>query len=113
MAFTIDTKPSARSARLHIDGVFSAIEVEQLIADLTRARAMMQPAVPRDPEQTVDVHVEVQRSPRFFVNEAPHHAGVLLRLRDPGAGWRAFWLPYNEAGRLAALLDEWSRPRRS
>jgi hypothetical protein len=110
MAFSIDTKPGARSARLHIDGAFSAMEIEQLIADLSRARAMMQPEVPRDPEQSFQV--EARLDPRFFVNEAPDHGGVLLRLRDPGLGWLAFWLPWNEAGAMAALLDQWSRPQR-
>ena len=109
MAFTIETTPGSESARLNIDGVFSASELEQVIADLARARGMMQPAVPRDPEPTLDAPVDVQRDPRFIVSEAPDRGGVVLRLRDPGLGWRAFGLPYNEAGRLGALLDEWSR----
>ena len=109
MAFTIDTKPGSASARLDIKGVFSASELEQVIADLARARAMMHPAVPREPEQTADPHVDLQSDPRFIVSEAPGHGGVVLRLRDAGAGWRAFALPYSEAGRLGALLDEWSR----
>ena len=106
MAFTIDTTPGSGSARLNIEGVFSAAELEQVIADLARARGMMQPAVPRDPEP-IDAHVE--RDPRFEVSEAPNRGGVLLRLRDAGVGWRVFGLPYNEAGRLGSLLDEWSR----
>jgi len=109
MAFTIDTNPGSSSARLNIDGVFSASELEQVIADLARARGRMEPAVPRDPERSVDVPVDVQRDPRFHVCEAADHGGVLLHLRDPGVGWRAFGLPYSEAGRLGALLDEWSR----
>ena len=107
MAFTIDTKPGARSARLNLNGEFSATELEQLIGDLARARAMMQPGVPREPEPTVDVQVD----PRFLVSEAADRGGVVLRLRDPGTGWRAYGLPYNEAGRLAMLLDDWSRRR--
>jgi hypothetical protein len=109
--FTIETQPGARSARLNLNGVFSANELEQLIGDLARARAMMQPGVPRDPEPTVEVQADPQHDPRFFVSEAPDHAGVVLRIRDPGAGWRAYRLPYNEAGRLGMLLDEWSRRR--
>ena len=111
MAFTIETKPGASSARLDLHGSFSAIELEQLIGDLARARAMMEPGVPRDPEPAVDVQADPQIDPRFFVSEAPDHGGVVLRLRDPGTGWRAYRLPYNEAGRLAMLLDDWSRRR--
>jgi hypothetical protein len=107
MAFTIETQPGARSARLNLTGSFSATELEQLIGDLARARAMMTPHVPRDPEPGAEAQVD----PRFFVSEAPDRGGVLLRLRDPGAGWRVYELPYNEAGRLAMLLDEWSRRR--
>jgi len=111
MAFTIDTQPGARSARLNLNGVFTASELEQLIGDLARARAMMEPGVPRDPEPTTESHADPQADPRFFVSEAAHHGGVVLRLRDPGTGWRAYRLPYSEAGRLAMLLDEWSRRR--
>ena len=111
MAFTIETQPGARSARLNLPGTFSAGELEQLIGDLARARAMMQPGVPRDPEPTAEVPADPQLDPRFFVSEAPDRGGVVLRLRDPGTGWRAYGLPYSEAGRLAMLLDESSRRR--
>ena len=111
MAFTIETQPGSRTVRLELTGTFSAAEVEQLIGDLSRAREMMSPGGPRDPEPTVEVEADPQVDPRFFVSEAPDGGGVLLRLRDPGTGWRAYGLPYNEAGRLAMLLDEWSRRR--
>ena len=111
MAFTIETQPGARSVRLNLVGSFSATELEQLIGDLARARAMMAPGVPRDPEPSAEVPADPQVDPRFFVSEAPDHDGVLLRLRDPGTGWRAYGLPYGEAARLAMLLDEWSRRR--
>jgi len=111
MAFTIDTQPGARSARLHLTGTFSAAELEQLIGDLARAREMMSPGVPRDPEPGADGEAHAQADPRFMVSEAPDRGGVLLRLRDPGTGWRAYGLAYSEAGRLAMLLDEWSRRR--
>jgi hypothetical protein len=107
MNFKIETTPGARSVRLDLNGVFSATELEQLIGDLARARAMMEPAVPRDPEPAGAALAD----PRFFVSEAADRGGVVLRLRDPGTGWRAYRLPYNEAGRLAMLLDEWSRRR--
>ena len=107
MALTIETTPGARSVRLNLNGVFSAGELEQLIGDLARARAMMEPAVPRDPEPSGKALAD----PRFFVSDAPDGGGVALRLRDPGIGWRAYRLPYNEAGRLAMLLDECSRRR--
>ncbi len=109
MAFTIETNPGARSARLNLTGTFSAADLEQLIGDLARARAMMSPAVSRDPEPSAEAQGEPQADPRFFVSALPDRGGVLLRLRDPGTGWRAYALAYSEAGRLAMLLDEWSR----
>lgn len=89
----------------------SAAELDELIAEASKRRATLEPAVAAEPETMTNAPLPVVASdPRFWVNEAPMHGGVILRIRDPGVGWRGYYYPHSSALQMSDLLRRWSRP---
>lgn len=85
--------------------IFDAIGLENVIGDMARCRSRMAEQV----TPTLDPNSRIQHTtnPAWLVPET--HSGqadqVVLALRDPGLGWRAFVLSKKEALHLSAVLQ--------
>jgi hypothetical protein len=78
-------------------------KVEQVIAELAKLRAGMEPAVITEfkPGQAV---TNVTTTPRWHTQRERLQGLSLLHFRHPGLGWLHFAIPPREAVRLAKLL---------
>lgn len=88
-------------ATVALNGEFSALELEEIIADLAQVRAGMQPAVPSKPDP--DRNVPVQERTLFSIRNILG-GGARIWLRNEGFGWLAFELSAEEAVGLAEFL---------
>jgi len=90
--------------RIKLEGEFTATELEEIISDLAKARASLEPEVPRQPpsptsEQEVLVQEETEWSIRRLVT-----GGLRIWLRNEGLGWLAFTLTADQATGLRQFL---------
>jgi hypothetical protein len=88
----MDKEEEHQKVKINLNGEFTAPELEDIIAELGKARAGMLPAVSKEPpsvESNVDVTVQEETlySIRTLVS-----GGVRIWLRNEGFGWLGFTL---------------------
>ncbi len=78
-------------AMISLNGEFTAAELEEVILELSKVRAGMEPAVPRTLVTSGDATVMEQDETLFTVRTLAD-GGLRIWLRSEGAGWMAFKL---------------------
>jgi hypothetical protein len=96
----------APKVKVHLDGEFSASELEGIIHRLAQARASLLPAVPRDPPSIAsDAEALVQEEAEFRVRTLAD-GGLRIWLRNEGLGWIAFTVSRRDRDSLAEFLSK-------
>lgn len=106
---------------LKVDGqpanevTLGASELDQVIAALGEARALMSEPIAREPIQSSTTRELMVIDPAWRTERAVHASlnGLTLRLRHPGLGWLTFLIPYHEAKNLGQWLLDHSAPPNS
>jgi hypothetical protein len=78
-------------------------EVDNFIDALWKWRSKMKPEQPND--IILGEKVTAIADPRWYSEGELKRGGSLLHLRHPGFGWLHFWLPKDDAARLAGFLQ--------
>lgn len=79
------------TARVALNGTFTAPEIEQAIAELAQARSALQPAVPSEPPMNLDASILTQSNAQFRIRTRID-GGLRIWLRNEGVGWLTFEL---------------------
>lgn len=92
---------------VHLDGEFTAREMEEIIGELAKARATMQPEVPRtlDGAAMTEAQSLIECTPDFQFSTLVN-GGLRIHLRNSGLGWLAFELTAEERQGMLALLGD-------
>lgn len=99
-----DTGPQSGKARIHLNGDFTALEIEKILADLAEVRASLEPHVPlQPPSLQTDVILQVQENALFKVRRRIG-GGLRIWLRNEGFGWMAFELTEPATAELKNFL---------
>jgi hypothetical protein len=77
-------------------------QVDKFIDALWKWRIKMQPEHPTD--FALGQKPSAIADPRWYTESELKQGGSLIHLRHPGFGWLSFWLPKNEATKLAGFL---------
>jgi hypothetical protein len=78
-------------------------QVDDMLSAIAKWRSEM---LPSHPEIYAPVaRVTAIRDPRWYTEAELSVGGSLLHLRHYGFGWLSFWLPKNEAAKLANFLQ--------
>jgi|SRR5580765_1773385 len=86
-------------------GALTALELEELIGELIKARATMAPPVPDKPEDAPDRTV-LEQNPASFTVRTLADGGLRIWLRNDGLGWLAFQLDQEQRQGLAEFLSK-------
>ena len=89
----------------------SAKELDDILAMLGEARAIMRQPVPAKPPNVAGAREAVILDPAWRTDTAIHPSldGIILRLRHLGFGWVTFLLPHHEALALGKWLADNSK----
>ena len=107
-AFAVELSDDRKTAKFsigaaagpHMVTLLSAENIEGVICALAKARADMQPEIPReDPSGKVIV----QHDPAFWIQQSLGEQVDIL-LRHPGYGWFRFEIPREEASQMKDVL---------
>lgn len=92
-----------------LNGEFSAVELEEIIATLAEVRAGMGPAVPSEPPSLLsDREVLVQEEAEWRIRRLAN-GGLRIWLRNEGSGWLAFTVSPSHAEGLREFLGKKGR----
>lgn len=83
--------------------LLDAPDVDGLIEELGKLRALMQPAVPEQPLRTHQYVLEID--PCWYTERNPLFDGAVMFLRHTGLGWAGFAIPTESMHRLKAALS--------
>lgn len=89
---------------INLNGEFSAIELEEIIGQLAKARAATDPPVPLNPPTEAHPReVLVQEQAEFALRKLAN-GGLRVWLRNEGFGWLAFTLTAADASGIREFL---------
>ncbi|WP_309249215.1 hypothetical protein [Paraburkholderia sp. CNPSo 3281] len=83
--------------------LLDAPDVDGLIEELSKLRALMQPAVPEQPLRSHQYVLEFD--PCWYTERNPLFDGTVVFLRHTGLGWASFAIPTESMHRLKAALS--------
>lgn len=93
-------------AKISINGEFTAEELEEIIADLAKARAGTSPAVPMQPPTALHQRKILVQEEAAFTFRKLATGGLRVWLRNEGIGWLAFTLSAQHAAGIRELLNK-------
>jgi hypothetical protein len=100
-----DAGPPDGKARIHLSGDFSALEIEDILAEIAKVRASLEPQVSTQPPSLLsDAEVLVQEDALFHIRRRIG-GGLRIWLRNEGFGWLAFELNDTAAAELKTFLS--------
>ena len=88
-----------------LNGKFTAAELEDVIKELSIARARMEPAVPLSPPTSSEASIVLQENASFTVRTLID-GGLRIWLRSEGIGWIAFQLSATRRQELLEFLGK-------
>lgn len=94
---------SSLTATIALNGSFTAADMDEIIADLARARASLFPGVPNQPPTNLDAPMLEQHEPQFRIRTLAA-GGLRIWLRHEGFGWIAFTLSARQRKELVEFL---------
>ena len=92
--------------QISLNGEFTAAEVEEIIADLAKARAGTAPAVPMEPPTALHPREILVQDEAAFTFRKLATGGIRVWLRNEGIGWLAFTLSAKHAAGIREFLNK-------
>lgn len=95
----------ADKATISLNGEFTATELEEVIQELSKVRAGMEPAVPQT-LPTVGDSAFMEQDETLFTIRTLADGGIRIWLRSEGSGWMAFRLSATRRKELFEFLGK-------